>query len=82
MQDTEAIRHPADKGQVLLGEHRQADIATQPQQQIRQRQAARPSAARGFIKDQQPRLDDQRPGQRQLVLIVVVSEAPLRCRRA
>ncbi len=28
VQDTEAIRHPADKGQVLLGEqHRQADIA-------------------------------------------------------
>ena len=25
----------------------------------------------GFIKDQQPRLDDQRSGQRQLVLIVV-----------
>jgi hypothetical protein len=38
-------------------------------------QAARPSAARGFIKDQQPRLDDQRPGQRQLVLIVVAQRS-------
>jgi hypothetical protein len=28
VKDTETIRHPADKGQVLLGEqHRQADIA-------------------------------------------------------
>lgn len=37
VQNTETIRHPADKGQVLLGEqHRQADIAIQPQQQIRQ----------------------------------------------
>lgn len=63
MQNTETIRYPADKGQVLLGEqHRQADIAIQPQQQIRQLlQTARPSAARGFIKDQQPRLDNQRP---------------------
>jgi hypothetical protein len=34
VKDTETIRHPADKGQVLLGEqHRQADIAIQPQQQ-------------------------------------------------